>query len=159
MTRHLKLNQCKVLSGRRLPPTPKQSSTDELLQQVLRQQMVQQQILEKIQQHSPIALEQRCSYGGESYYNNLNVACITSEDDLFEMLEQQLGTAAALHCIKGCALGDVASDCALVQKVYCFPSEVPPMQFTNSRRNNIEYCGANRKKVILGRDAFGNMIS
>jgi hypothetical protein len=83
-----------------------------------------------------------------SLSNNLNVLCLTGEEDYCKELLIRGDSKKTLTYIKHCALGKLASDCRLLIKVCGLDTNQPTIVYENKGKTKIAYYNKERKLKI-----------
>ena len=93
--------------------------------------------------------------------NNLNIVCVGSNDNYFDMLIQQWNNFdKALEYIKDCALSNLTGDCKLIEKIYFDKDDKPNnIYYTDKSRTKIEYFNEKREKIIDKKESFGRKLA
>ena len=159
LNKHMKLNRCKVKANQ---------LTNEFLK-------LEQKLDERLN-----LLEQSTAKGFSeikeksaitNINNNLQVICISSNDNYLDMLTKEWGSFdRALEYIKDCALSSLTGDCQLIEKIYLgglYPNVhqqddivcAQSIHYVDKSRNKIEYYNEKKEKIIDNKEVFGRKIA
>ncbi len=86
-----------------------------------------------------------------SLTNNLNVLCLTGEEDYCKELINEGNTKQTLIYIKNCALAKLAGDCTLLSKIFCLKNPEgpkPTLMYDNKSKTKIIYYDRQRKRTV-----------
>ncbi len=80
--------------------------------------------------------------------NNLNVMCLGSNDDLLQILTSRSDIVQALTMIKDSALGKLAADCRILERIY-FPENMKPaIMYANTAKTQFVYYDEKKNRVV-----------
>ncbi len=82
--------------------------------------------------------------------NNLNVMCLTKNDDFLQLLTLQDGAKKALTFIKNCALARLAGDCRILERIYFPPDKNPALMYANRSRTQFVYYDEKQNRIVEG---------
>jgi hypothetical protein len=128
LLRHLRSETC---------TKPKQSKKD--LEKIIQQKDA---VIEKFISHHHVQ-----SKFEQIDNKNLNIMCLTSKDNLLELLSQNDSLHNALIYMKGCALKKIDGDCMILEKVYHLTTQNPAIVLTNKKKSQYVYYNERRRQV------------
>jgi hypothetical protein len=147
LTRHINKLRCKVLKDNLLISRIADQVRNELSAERNELAVIRDEsLLEKVK-----ALESRLaslSNQGSINNNNLNVMCLGSKDDLFQILVSRSNIIEALTVIKNSALGRLTGACQLLEKVYFPPNMKPAIMLANTTKTQYIYYDENKNRIV-----------
>lgn len=129
LSRHLSRNQCMVINSQNL---------DNRIANIVTQK------LEAAMKH--LTLSGPVIHTGPT--NNLNVMCLGSKDNLLDILTIQTNLPEALTYVKNSALGRLAGDCRILERVYLSPNQRPAIMYGNKSKTQYVYFNENNDRVV-----------
>jgi uncharacterized C2H2 Zn-finger protein len=139
LTRHINKKLCSVLR--------EQAFTDKIMKGVALshdklKEEINQKIVDEVQKIAGV------SSAPAIYNQNLNVMCLNPKDNLLDILSQQTDLPNALTYIKNCALGRLAGDCRILQRVYLPTGKRPAIMYRNKSKTQFVYYNEKNDRVV-----------
>ena len=94
----------------------------------------------------------------QNVINNLQIICISKDDNYLDMLTQQWGFDRAIEYIKDCALSSLTGDCKLIQKIY-IENHHDSINYIDKKKTKIQYFDENSNQIIENKTQFGRRIA
>jgi hypothetical protein len=129
----------KALAGALCHPSQSQRLVPSLSEETVNQMIDKK--LGKIKK-SPVSVH------NHNHNQNLNVMCLGSKDNLLDILANQGDLPLALTWIRDAALGKLASDCRILERVYLPPDKRPAILYRNKTKNQFVYYDENNERQI-----------
>ena len=155
LSKHIKLGRC-----RKFPKDEEIIINDNILKQTLTTDKILEKVnlLEKRLDEKDQQIEEL--KGKANITNNLQIVCLSNNDNYLDMLTQELGSFdRALDYIRDCALSSLKGDCKLVEKIYLSQDSQSNIQFTDRKRTYVEYFNEKKEKVKDTKELFGRKLA
>jgi uncharacterized C2H2 Zn-finger protein len=140
LSRHINKGYCTVLRD--------QALDDKMMKFVaLSEERLKKEFNQKI---AEVQQKQEASSSPIVYNNNqnLNVMCLNPSDNLLDILTQQISLPNALAYVKNCALGRLASDCRILERMYLPEGKRPALMYHGKSKTQFVYYNEKNERVI-----------
>ena len=175
LNRHQK-NDCRIIKSihSHLDGSHQSIQSEEEQEPTKTQEMQERQFIESDRPHWASDIEQEVTQlkkelaelkhkPSNVFNNNLQVVCVSNNDNYLDMLTEELDFERALEFIKGCALSSLSGDCRLIERIYLNPNNESTFRYVDKNRTKIEYYDESEEKIIdhrglsLGRKLANNL--
>jgi hypothetical protein len=87
-------------------------------------------------------------YAPVTNLNNLQIMCLSTKDNLLDILAARENLPNALTYIKDCALSRLAGDCRILEKAYKLVTEQPAIMYANKSKTKFVYYDERRRRTV-----------